>query len=250
MKTFFSVLLVGFLVFPAAAEGRSTPLRVLFIGNSLTFYNEMPSMVERLAEAAEGQRVETKMIVRGGETFQRHVERDDEDAPLRVLEKGGWDVVVLQENGRAAAAREVDSLPPARRLVEAARRGGAKPIFYMTWSYLHRPESFAQIQRTYYLLGSELGVPVAPVGEAWRLAREEVPELELFDPDGVHPNTAGSYLAALVLYSVLFEKDLGTNPHQLSPIGESAASIPPEKARQLQLLARDAVKIYPQPASP
>jgi hypothetical protein len=44
---------------------------------------------------------------------------------------------------------------------------------------------------------------VAPVGLAWKLARERIPGVSLYATDGSHPSRIGSYLAACVIYSTL-----------------------------------------------
>ncbi|MCB1032756.1 MAG: hypothetical protein KDD47_02855 [Acidobacteria bacterium] len=235
------VLLTGLLLasLPVPAQGATPPRRVLFVGNSLTFYNDLPKMVSGMAAAA-GLPLSTEQVVRGGETFERHVERTDDGAPLRLIREGRWDRVVLQENGRLAAAGDPSTLPAARQLVDAVRRAGGEPLFYMTWAYRDRPETLGQVHRTFYLLGSELAAPVAPVGEAWRLAREKHPEIELFDPDGVHPSSEGTYLAACVIFTLLFDLP---PPEAQEVIGE-------EIARHLREVAAEALALYPQPFDP
>ncbi len=205
------------------------PLRVLFIGNSLTFTNDLPSMVERLSRAAGVERpVDAEMIARGGDSFYLHTERRDDGAPLKVIARGGWDVVVLQENGRVAARGGIDSFPFASRLVRATREAGAKPIFYMTWAYRGQEENLPRIRDAYSKLGSRLEVEIAPVGEAWHLARE-AGSAELFAEDGIHPGPEGSYLAACVIFSTLYQR---------SPEGLSPLTLEPETALRLQKFAR------------
>ncbi len=207
-------------------------LRVLFVGNSLTFYNDLPSLVEELSRGAGVERpVDAERIARGGDSFYTHTERRDDGAPLKIIVQGGWDVVVLQENGRFAARGGVDSFPFASRLVRAARAAGAKPLFYMTWAYRDRPETLPKIRDTYEKLGSRLEVPVAPVGEAWRLARDNASDIDLFAEDGIHPSPEGSYLAACVIFATLYQQ----SPENLPP-----ATIDPEVARVLRRFAREA----------
>ncbi len=218
---------------PVAAVAETEPLRVLFIGNSLTFYNDLPSMVEELSRAAGVERpVDAEMIARGGDSFYSHTERRDDGAPLKVIAGGGWDAVVLQENGRTAARSAIDSFPFASRLVRAVRAAGATPYFYMTWAYRDRPKNLPRIRDTYAKLGARLEVEVAPVGEAWHRAREAAPGVELFAPDGVHPSPEGSYLAACVIFSTFY----GRSPEGI-PIATGAPEIDPDVARRLQGIA-------------
>ena len=228
-----AVAVAALAAVPSAAAGDTTPLRVLFIGNSLTFYNDLPTLVEQLSREAGVERpVDAEMIARGGDSFYLHTERRDDGAPLAAIADGGWDVVVLQENGRVAARGGEDSLPFAGRLVRAVRDAGATPIFYMTWAYRDQPEALPRIRDLYSRLGSRLDVEIAPVGEAWRLARETDAGIELFADDGVHPSPAGSYLAACVIFSTLY----GQSPEDLPPL-----ALDPEVAGRLRDGARRAV---------
>lgn len=142
----------------------------------------------------------------------------DEGAPHKVLARGGWDVAVLQENGRVAARSPADAFTFAARLVRAVREAGVKPVFYMTWAYRDRPADHATIRETYDRLGARLGVQVAPVGEAWRLARQDAPGIELFAADGIHPAPAGTYPRGHLPRGL---RDL-RDPHRAEPGGSSA----------------------------
>jgi hypothetical protein len=103
--------------------------------------------------------------------------------------------------------------PAVRRLVTAIRAHGAEPVLYLTWARRdgladNGFADFGTMQTTitdgYLRIANELDLRVAPVGEAWRLVRGEVPDAPLFAGDGSHPAPAGTYLTACVLYATLF----------------------------------------------
>src|SRR5205823_4693251 len=74
----------------------------------------------------------------------------------------------------------------------------------------------------YDTIGSELRVTVAPVGLAWGATEPRLPTLDLYIDDGSHPAPAGSYLAALVIYSTLTGRSPSGAPAVIKghPIGE------------------------------
>lgn len=223
-------------------------LWVLFVGNSQTFRNQVYSIVERMSYAASMEMpVGAERLTRGGETFARHTESTDPDAPLKVLARGGWHYVVLQEHGRIAAESGGTSLPYASRLVKAARDADTIPLFYMTWAYRDNPEAQAQISRTYFQLGSKLNVQVAPAGEAFQLARKTAPDIELYASDGIHASLEGSYLAACVIFSKLYSRSPVGIPLKVPGSDEKVADIDPEHARRLQNIAWRTLKSYKQP---
>lgn len=243
-RALLAPLVVLLLTAPTAAADAldsPAPRRVLFIGNSLTFYNEMPEIVARMARAAGFEPFETARITRGGETFARHVERSDPAAPLEEIAEGKWDVVVLQENGRLAQASSPSSMPPARTLVEAIRRSGAQPLFYMTWAYRERQQDWAKVRATYRRFATHFEADLAPVGIAWQVALRQAPEIDLYHADGIHPSPEGSYLVACVFFAQLFGK---------SPVGlprDSEIGVSDEPTRRLQEIAWATVQGFEQP---
>ena len=193
-------------------------LRVLFVGNSFTYFNEMPAMVGQLAANDRGARqVFAVRFSPGGARLEQSLR----DEGLRRLIAGErWDAVVLQEQSAIPAwpaDREAFMFPAARALARMAEDRGAQPVLYMTWGYRAGDQNFsasdsyeamqARVAAGYRELGGRLGAPVAPVGLAWRRALRERPGAQLWHADGHHPSRAGSYLAASVLYARLTERD-------------------------------------------
>ena len=202
------LLLATLLSTPVASQGR--PLRVLFIGNSYTYFNNVPGMVADLARHAKNPRtVDVAMVVRGGATLRDHWLSGD---ALATLRRGRWDFVVLQEqsmlgvrleDGRPAVNDPVFFHRFARLFAAEIRRAGAVPVFYLTWSRRATPARQGALTDAYAAIAAETDALVAPVGEAWQDLRRRRPDLELYDPDGSHPSPVGSYLAAITLWSTL-----------------------------------------------
>ena len=171
-------------------------LRVLFVGNSLTYYNEMPALVQELAAADDGARpIFAVWYTAPGWTLRR---ASGDDGLAALLEEVRWDTVVLQEQSQVAVSspehRHRETVPFAQRLHLAS--GGARTVLFMTWASRESSD-----------LGAQLSLPVAPVGAAWDEARFRRPDLALIGSDGRHPNLAGSYLAACVFYATLTGRD-------------------------------------------
>lgn len=206
----------------APAAGSQQALRVLFVGNSYTYFNNLPGMVQSLAASSpSGRRIEAHMVAYGGATLEVHWTRGE--APGR-LRSESWDYVVLQEQ----SSRPVDDpelfFRYARLFDEAIRDAGARTVFFMTWAYESDPGMQAGLTDAYNRIARELRAQVAPVGLAWQQARTSSPPLGLFADDGSHPDPPGSYLAACVFYATLLGAD---------PSGVAAALRDPESRAQL-----------------
>jgi hypothetical protein len=111
-----------------------------------------------------------------------------------------------------------------RLFVPHIRAAGATPVLYMTWARRHAWDRQPELADAYLTIARELNVPVAPVGLAWAKAFERSPNVVLHDKDESHPNPAGSYLAACVLYATLFQ----SNPTGLTtaPLSEKSDTDP------------------------
>jgi hypothetical protein len=222
-------------------QDATTCTRVLFIGNSFTFENDLPGMFTKLTNSG-GHNVVTGMAAQGGWTLADHV---NSSATMNQITASKWDFVVLQEQSEIPAfeqSRPVTMYPAARTLVSQIAAVGAMPIFFLTWA--HRdglPEYNLQDYQTmqfqidigYLGIAQELSVRVAPVGYTWLLAKSQNPQLDLWQADGSHPSVQGTYLAACVFYSVIF--------HQ-SPEGLSyQAGLAKETAKIIQNISASTV---------
>jgi hypothetical protein len=243
----------------AAAKGLR-PTRVLFIGNSYTYYNNLPAMLVKMAQVGGMGIVETGMVAPGGWRLEDNWEKGDAH---RVLREGRWDFVVLQDqsllgtnyylDGRPRVGPDEVFRPFALNWAVAVQDVGAVPVFYLTWARKAAPEDQTALNYAYFRTAKETGAKVAPVGIAWAEVREKHPEIELFIADGSHPSPAGSYLAACTIYATIFGRNpdglpakIGGHPVNLETEKVEAdktqvlVELPPAEAKILQAAAWDA----------
>jgi hypothetical protein len=89
---------------------------------------------------------------------------------------------------------------------EEIRSSGAKTVPYMTWARRHQWERQPELAQVYLSIGRAVGAMVAPAGVAWQNLLLQRPDFVLHDKDNSHPNFAGTYLAACVFFSALFDQ--------------------------------------------
>lgn len=230
-----SALALLFASVVSIGAAQAAPTKILFIGNSLTFWNDgLWLHLERLtARTSPAESLRTGRSVFPGEYFKTLWNRPE---PREAIRTGEWDVVVLQED--LPETRVEDFRDYARRFVNDVRQAGARPVLLMAWAYKRLGWiSMAEIERAHRDASTELGVDVAPVGVAWDLARQRRPSLDLFAPDREHPSVAGTYLATAVVYATVFAKD--PLPLEYVPAGLSA-----DDAAFLRRVAFESVQSY------
>jgi hypothetical protein len=221
-------------------------MHVLFVGNSYTYYHDMPSIFADLMRAG-GQEVVVGVVAAGGQTLSDHA---TSTRTLERIEANNWDYVIIQEQSvipSKQGEREQQMYPSARTLDKAIRENGGNTVLFMTWGRRDglTSEGFpdfasmqAQLSAGYLEIGNELGAIVAPVGIAWQNAVARSSQSELWDSDGSHPSKNGSYLAACVFYATIREE----SPEGLSYL----AGLSRETAQSLQAIAAETVLTNPQ----
>jgi hypothetical protein len=207
----------------ALARSDRPGLRVLFVGNSFTYENRMPSLVRQLARSGPaGPRTFVVQDTKGSGTL--HSASTDKGL-TKLLAEVHWNIVVLQEQSQLLSLpfeqRRRLSDPYARDLQRKIRATGARTVLFLTWGYKNgdranlRDDSYEAMQARLTAgteaVGAELGATIAPVGVAWAEVHKSAPGLALWASDGKHPSTYGSYLAACVFYSMLSHRDPTTN---------------------------------------
>lgn len=171
-------------------------LRVLFVGNSLTYYNDLPAKFATLHRASFPRTlVQTEMLAKGGASLR---DRLRDDSLKTALATGRFDVVVLQDFGgwplcsTKIPACEAGS-QSLREAVTLVRRHGAHPVWFATWL---SPELQPRLSEASADVATEVGVDWIDVGDAVRKASRLGPVL--LQADG-HPAPDGSWLAAMTL---------------------------------------------------
>jgi len=193
--------------------------KVLFVGNSYTYYNDMPKIFESIAKG-EGADVEVYSVTKGGYTLEQLADVNDEYGKRAddILGKERFDLVFLQEQSRRPIIAPELFLKGAKALDAKIKANGARTVLYQTWG---RKEGNAELYDvasstremaekladSYESVASELGCTLSKVGQAFLCSYEKHPEAEIYAPDGSHPNADGSYLAALCHYAVAYGED-------------------------------------------
>lgn len=187
---------------PARFQNPAAGKSVLFIGNSLTYYNDLPVMVQGIADAAKGDSLVIAMVAGPDMALVDHWKQGD--APKAIV-GGHWDYVVLQQ-GPSSTSINRDSLRTLTKMfAPLIANAGGQPVLFSAWPAYERRVDFERAAESYRLAAADVGGLYAPVANAWVQAWSRDPSLNLYI-DGLHANSAGSYLAALVIYSRIFGK--------------------------------------------
>lgn len=192
---------------PQPANGH----RILFIGNSLTYVNDVPGLVAEFAKEC-GDTVYTKSVAYPNFALIDHI---NEGTALNVLASAHWDYVVLQQ-GPTTLGINRDSLILWTRMFDPyIRAAGARPALYMVWPDSSHLNLMSSVHDSFAMAADAVNGLFLPAGDAWTIAWESSPGIALYGPDNFHPSILGSTLAALVITERLVGVDVRTMKPEL-----------------------------------
>jgi hypothetical protein len=235
--------------------GIAAPKTSIYIGNSFFYYNNSMhghvAAMNRAADPSNKAAYRSTSVTISGSGFDWHdtasyfrpnaIGRYSFDEQNNIffnqLDKL-FDVAIMMDCSQCPIHPQLKAVfvAFARKGAAAARQGGAKPVFFMSWAYADRPEMTAQLAEAYTIAGNENDAFVIPAGLAFARSVAQRPDLNLYAADKRHPSLLGTYLAAATIFAAL---------QQQSPVGNTyTAGIDAETARFLQTVAWETVQDY------
>ena len=210
---------------------------MLFVGNSLTYTNDLPRTLAAVAAAA-GDNLDVDVAAHPNLALIDHL--NGESNAVQLLRGERWDFVILQQ-GPTTTPIGRDSLIIWTKLFEPhIRAAGAVPALLMVWPQDARWDRMALVQQSHEAAAAGVNGLFIPAGNAWSLAREADASIALYGSDDFHPAPAGTYLAALTIYERITGKDVRTLPAEAYANG-LRLSLSEHAIRILQRAAHEAV---------
>ncbi|MEO5509792.1 MAG: hypothetical protein ABIS27_04125 [Longimicrobiales bacterium] len=202
-------------------DSTRTTFRVLFIGNSLTYANDLPHALANIVSAA-GDQIITDMVAYGDYALVDHYNGTSE-ARAKIPSRK-WDYVVMQQGPSSVQLSRDTLIVGARLFNPSIRAAGAMPAMYMVWPSKDRLSFFGDVIESYRLAAVDINAAIFPVGAAWQAAWSTDPSLPLYSSDNFHPSTMGTYLAAIVMYEQITHRDARQLPAHAEIDGGLTAS--------------------------
>ncbi|MFL5403138.1 MAG: hypothetical protein ACJ8BF_10020 [Gemmatimonadales bacterium] len=214
--------------------------RVLFIGNSLTYTNDLPGTVAGIALAG-GDTIQVQSVVAPNLALIDHV--TGQTNAVDIIKSGNWDYVVLQQGPTSLPLYRDTLILATKWLQPYIKEAGARSAQLMVWPSATQRASFDEVRRSSQVAAKAVGGVFLPAGEAWRAAWSAGPRIALYGRDGFHPSELGTYLTALVVYEGLTGHDVRSLPPRITMAGQRL-QIPTATVRLLQQAAHETVARY------
>lgn len=189
-------------------------MNILFVGNSYTFYYDMPTVFSALA-SENGRELSVDSVTRGGRRLYENLAEGDAEHEriAELISQKSYDILFLQEQSYHALVDYTSFLGGVRGLCELI--SAKRTILYATWGrksgsellekYGWTSEEMGQrMHEAYSAAASECRAEISPVGLAFNAINRSCPQIELYDPDLSHPSRKGSVLIAIMHYAAVF----------------------------------------------
>ncbi len=224
---FFAIFLLLIVTQPLQSNTEAaSQLQILFVGNSYTFQNDLPQTLEEMLNES-GYQAEIEMQANPAWSLLKHAQSE---YAIDKIKSRRWDYVILQEQSVIPAlskSRKTKMIPAVRQL-SSLNKGTT--ILFMTWGRKNGFKNFnfnkfedmqEKLTQGYIEVARQFQLPVAPVGEAFKEARQQKPFFPLWNADGSHPSISGSYLSACVFFSLITNESPVGNTYQPKLSAES-----------------------------
>jgi len=214
-----AVLFSAFVCMTVSAT-EEEPMKILFIGNSATYYNDMPENYFAPLCSAAGYNVEVTRITCGGYYLRKHASANDTYGKqvTAALRDNKYDYVVFQELTTLAVTDPAQLYSSARIMTAKIRENGAEPIMYNPIPALASSATYKEngwtsefvagtVSAVHNAIGKELGIKIAYAGPAVYDLMVAYPEMNFHHTDHAHPGPLGSFVIASTIFATIFGED-------------------------------------------
>ena len=214
------------------------PYRILFLGNSLVFFNDMPKTFETLTRS-QGIPVYVEALTQGSCTMSLFASTtvDIGYQANYKLTTEEWDYVIIEPSRRATPFEDTvfnAELDAAEVLDELIQGAGGETVIYSVWGLnkgttgvyqqngIDAPKigehEIGRSAHCNYMnyFGEAVsrrlgGRKIIRAGYAYEncIAQHPLREINIYHTDEQHPSPAGSYLIACTIYDTIFGEAIG-----------------------------------------
>lgn len=202
-KIVFLLLFSGYYAKAQTGNSPQATLNILFVGNSLTYTNNLPEIVKELAKQ-DGVEIKYSSLSLPDYSLEDHW---NEGKLQKQLDKEKYDLVIAQQGPSALPESQVLLLEYTKKIKELCDSRKTKLALYMVWPSKSRSFDLDNVIYSYTHAAKETGSLLCPAGLAWKNTWALDSTLALYGADNFHPSMAGSVLAALTIYGAITNKN-------------------------------------------
>ena len=180
----------------AATDSAKT---ILFIGNSLTYANDIPGLVAQLGKE-NGAEITTEMIAHPDYTLEDHW---NSGQLQNYLAGKHYDFVIVQQGACGPDDDRIILMDFGTRISRLCKKNNSRLAFFMVWPDFSNLHTFDRVIRNYNDAAIATNALLCPIGQLWRQHFLETGNYSYYSSDKFHPSKKGSKVAALIIFETL-----------------------------------------------
>ena len=174
---------------------------LLFVGNSLTYTNNLPALVKQVA-LARGINVTTKMLAKPNYAIVDHWA---DGRVQELIKTKNYDYVIIQQ-GPSSQPDGYNMLVNGGRFYrDLTQEHGAKLAYFMVWPARQYYHTFDGVIANYTAGAQANDAILLPVGQIWKNHFDQTGDFSYYSSDQFHPSKIGSEVAATIIVETLFQ---------------------------------------------
>lgn len=196
LRRFITIFL---LIFSVTTYGQEE-VKILYIGNSLTYSNNLPKLVEKEALKI-GFTVSSTTIAKPNYALIDHWR---EGNIQKLIKSEGFDYVIVQQGPSSQSEGRKMLIEDGQKIVDLSNKHGSVVCFYMVWPSRQYFQTFDDVIKSHKMAAKLSASKLIPVGEVWQEYIDTTGSYDYYGPDGFHPSPKGSQVAAETIVRTLF----------------------------------------------
>ncbi len=185
---------------PLTVNDDST-IHILFVGNSLTYTNDLPQLVKQEAHQ-RGLELSTEMIAFPNYALEDHWQ---DGAMQKRINNGTFDFVIVQQGPSSQSDGREMLLDYGARIKGLCDQNQAKLVFFMVWPARSNWHTFLGVIQNYTEAATATQSILCPVGLEWKKYIDTTDDYSYYGSDQFHPSPKGSQIAAELITKTLLE---------------------------------------------
>ncbi len=177
-------------------------INILFVGNSLTYSNDLPKLVYEFAKTKDVE-ISTKMIAKPNYAIIDHL--DNGSQVITEINSKKYDYVVIQQGPSSQSEGRKLLFEGGKRFSEICKKNDAELVFFMVWPSRAYYHTFDGVIKNHTEAALEYEAILSPVGKQWKDYFDNTGDFSYYGPDQFHPSLEGSNAAAMIIFDTLLK---------------------------------------------
>lgn len=176
-----------------------TEISILFIGNSLTYTNNLPKLIKKTGKK-KNLIIKTQMIAFPNYSIADHW--NDEKVQENIAQNKHDYVIIQQGPSSQIEGREM-LIDYGKKYNDLCKKSNTKLCYFMVWPSLNYYHSFDYVIKNYSDAAIINNAILLPVGKIWKEHFDRTKNLNYYSSDGFHPSLEGSQITADIIVDYL-----------------------------------------------